>query len=454
MLPSSSTRLLAASRLHALTTSRIRGLATVSAANPAHSYKVVVIGGGSAGMAVTAQLALDALFRKGTRKDILMIDPSDVHYYQPLWTFVGAGLKQMKESERPMGQLVPKQAEWLKDRVSRIDPAANIVTTGSNRQIKYEYLVVAPGIKLDFEKIPGLVESLGKDGVTSNYAVQSVEKTSEFLKAFKGGNAIFTQPATPIKCAGAPQKIAYLAEELFRTRGLRPQTNVRFHTGMGKIFAIDKYAAPLTEICASRNIAVHLFSNLIALRPDAKQAVFRDVSPTASAGKETIVDYDFIHVTPPMSAPPFIRQSGLGNADGWVDVDKETTQHVKYPNVYALGDASSLPTSKTAAAAAAESAVTTHNLLRAIKNGTGPAAAYGGYTSCPLITGKGKLILAEFSGYTGKPQETFFYDQSKESALSYALTANIIPSLYWEGQVKGLWKGPGVVRRITNPFDS
>ncbi|KAJ3004951.1 hypothetical protein HKX48_000979 [Thoreauomyces humboldtii] len=425
-----------------------RGLAVVAAARPAQQYKVVVIGGGSAGLAVTARLARDPLFHG--KKDILVIDPSAKHYYQPLWTFVGAGLKTLADSEKNMKDLIPQQAELLQEGVAKVDPSRNTVFTNGS-EIKYDYLVVAPGIKLDFEKIPGLKETLGFNGVTSNYAIESVEKTHEFLKAFKGGNAIFTQPATPIKCAGAPQKIAYLAEEIFRNAGIRDKSNVQFHSGMGKIFAIDKYANELTKVASSRNISVNLLSNLAEVRADRKEAVFKNLGPQ---GGESIVKYDFLHATPPMSPPTFIRESGIANADGWVDVNKDTTQHNKYPNIFSLGDASSLPTSKTAAAAAAQSAVTGDNLLRSLKAGAGAESTYDGYTSCPLITGKGKLILAEFSGYTGQPTESFPFNQAKESAFSYYLTSDFIPSLYWNGQVKGLWNGPVNIRKFTNPFSS
>ncbi|TPX57184.1 hypothetical protein SpCBS45565_g08266 [Spizellomyces sp. 'palustris'] len=431
-----------------LSRSALRGFATVASANPADKYKVVVVGGGSAGMAVTAQLAQDPLF-KG-KKAILVVDPSAKHYYQPLWTFVGAGLKPFSDSEKPMSELVPEEAEWLQKRVTKIDPENQVVLT-DGKEIKYDFLVVASGINVDWDKIPGLQETLGKDGVTSNYSAESVEKTNEFIRAFKGGNAIFTQPATPIKCAGAPQKIAYLAEEIFGQNGIRDKTNVQFHTGMGKIFAIDKYAAELTKVCQSRNIDVNLLSNLAEIRPDRKEAVFKNLGPQ---GGEKTIKYDLLHVTPPMSAPKFIKESGLANGDGWVDVNKETTQHNKYSNVFALGDSSSLPTSKTAAAAAAQSAVTSHNLLNTIKAAKEAPSTYGGYTSCPLITGRGKLILAEFSGYTGQPQETFPFNQGKESAFSYYLTSDVIPAIYWHGMVKGHWAGPGSYRKFTNPLSS
>lgn len=223
--------------------------------------------------------------------------------------------------------------------------------------MKYDVLVVAPGINCDWDKIPGLVQTLGKDGVTSNYSADSVSRTWDFIKSFQGGNAVFTQPNTPIKCAGAPQKIAYLAEDAWTKSGVRDKAKIQFNTGMGKIFSQDDYAAVLSDVAKSKGIAVTLNSNLVAVRPESREAVFQ-----SSSGEE-VVKYDFLHVTPPMSAPKFIAESGLANAQGYAEVDQYTLQHTKYPNVFALGDASSLPTSKTAAAVSSQANVLYKNLM-------------------------------------------------------------------------------------------
>jgi NADPH-dependent 2,4-dienoyl-CoA reductase/sulfur reductase-like enzyme len=259
---------------------------------------------------------------------------------------VGAGLKTLKESGRELASLVPKNAALLNSSVTKIDPETNSLVTADGKTIKYEYLVVAPGMQIHWNKIPGLLETLGKNGVSSNYDVNSVQKTFENIKNFNGGRAVFTQPSTPIKCAGAPQKIMYLAEENFSKRGIREKSNVEFYTGMGKIFAIDKYGTELTKICKNRDIKVNLQMDLVSILPEKKQAIFKNL---AEGGSEVIVDYDMLHVTPPMSAPAFIEESGISDAAGWVEVNKETTQHVKYKNIFSLGDSSSLPTSKTAA---------------------------------------------------------------------------------------------------------
>ncbi|KAJ2074453.1 hypothetical protein GGI16_008690 [Coemansia sp. S142-1] len=261
-------------------------------------------------------------------------------------------------------------------------------------------------------------------------------------------------PATPVKCAGAPQKIAYLAEELFREKGIRDKVDVNYYTALGKIFAIDKYANAMNEVARSRDISVNLFHDLVEVDGAAKKATFKVLGSSPQAGETVTVPYEFLHVTPPMKPFDFIKNSAISNAAGFVDVDKGTLQHTKYPNIYSIGDCSSLPTSKTAAAAAAQSSVLKHNLLNQIRGTNAPAAEYNGYTSCPLVTGKNKLVLAEFSGYTGAPHETFFFDQAKEHAFSYWVTAEALPAIYWRSMLKGTWDGPGTIRKFTNPISA
>ncbi|KAF9166749.1 hypothetical protein DFQ26_006962 [Actinomortierella ambigua] len=411
------------------------------------SYKVVVVGGGSAGLAVASTLS-----RTLGDKAVAVVEPADVHYYQPLWTFVGGGLKPFEESKKPMKDVMPRKAQWIKEAVATFAPEENKVTLGNGETISYDYLVVAAGIQVNWDKIKNLPQALGKNGVTSNYSAQSVEKTDEFIKEFKGGNALFTMPPVPIKCAGAPQKIMYIAEELWRDANVRSKANIQYYTAGGAIFPVAKYANELLKICKKRDLGLNYFTNLTEIKPDSKEAVF-DILAGEAKGTQVTVPYDFLHVVPPMSAPDFIKASPLSNADGWVDVNKETMRHTKFNNVYALGDCSSLPTSKTAAAITAQSGVLKTHLLHDIFGGEmSYPRKYDGYTSCPLITGTEKLILAEFSGYTLQPQETFPFDQSKERLSTYLLTKEIIPDIYWDSMLKGRWQGPAAYRKLLHAF--
>lgn len=390
-------------------------------------HQIVVVGGGAAGLSIAARL-----LRAGGIQDVAIIEPSDKHYYQPLWTLVGGGVARREDSVRPMAGLIPKGAHWIQDAASEFFPEENRLTTRDGKDISYDYLVVAPGLQIDWHKIKGLPEALGKNGVCSNYSYDTVNSTWENIRNFKGGNAVFTFPPPPIKCAGAPQKIMYLAEHYFRKQGIRAQSRVIYYCATPTIFSAPKYAAALVDqVVKPRNVEVQYKHNLVEIRGDSKEAVIQNLD----TGETFVQPYDMIHVVPPMSAPDFIKKSPLAGETGWVDVNKSTMQHVRYPNVFSLGDASSLPTSKTAAAVRAQAPILVANLLGAMK-GQQLTAGYDGYTSCPLVTGYGKLILAEFD-YDLKPRETFPFDQGKERYSMYLLKRYVLPVIYWEGLVKG-----------------
>jgi sulfide:quinone oxidoreductase len=391
-----------------------------------NAYDVVIVGGGTAGITVAARIR-----NRNSNLAIAIIEPSEKHYYQPLWTLVGGGVTPFSATERDEASLIPPRVNWIKDVATGFEPEANQVLTQSLGTIHYNYLVVCPGIQIDWGKIEGLPESLGKKGVCSNYSKETVEQTWEFIKGFKGGTAIFTFPNTPIKCAGAPQKIMYLAEHFFCKQDIRDKTQIMFVSAVGKIFAVEKYANALSRIIEERNIKTIFGHNLEKVDAANKQAWFRNLQTNELHS----MDFDLLHVAPPMSAPDFIKQSPLANQAGWVDVDKFTTQHVRYKNIFSLGDASSLPTSKTAAAIRKQARVLVDHLFAEINQQTSPSV-YNGYTSCPLVTGYGRLIMAEFD-YECKPTETFPFDQSKERLSMYLLKKHGFPFLYWNGMLKG-----------------
>ncbi|CAG8617352.1 9985_t:CDS:2 [Paraglomus brasilianum] len=412
-----------------------------ASSNPSQSsYQVVVVGGGTGGLAVSSTLS-EVLGRNA----VAVIEPAS---YQPLWTLVGGGVKPFSASSKPVSEVMPPNVSWIKNKAIEVKPESNFVVLQDGQQIKYDYLVVAAGIQLNWNKVKGLPEALGNNGVSSNYAEDSVEKTWKFIQEFKGGNAVFTMPSTPIKCPGAAIKIAYLAEDHFRNAGVRQSTRVIYNTGMGKIFSVEKYANSLLRVAKDRGIEVNLSSELVEIRADRKEAVFK----SNKTGEESVLPYDFLHAVPPMGPPDFIAKSNIGNAAGWVDVDQYTLQHNKYPNIYSLGDSSSVPTSKTAAAIAVQSGVLKHNLLSAMRGNLTPltAAKYDGYCSCPLFVGRDQLILAEFNGFNATPMETFPFDQGKERGSMYFLTKEIIPEIYWRGLLKGTWVGPGRFRSYFN----
>ena len=391
-------------------------------------HQIVIVGGGAAGITVAAQL-----LAKNSNLDIVIIEPSDKHYYQPAWTLVGGGAYEAEATVKDERKVIPESVTWIQDYCDRIEPENNKVITQNQTQITYEYLVVCPGIQLDWHLISGLKETLGKNGVCSNYAYEQAPKTWETIQKFSGGTAIFTYPNTPIKCAGAPQKIMYLADETFRKQGVRDKSEILYCTATPGIFGVPAYAKPLMEIVQRKDIQIKAKHNLKAIKADTKEAIF-DVT-TDSGVEEVTIKYDMIHVTPPMSAPDFIKNSPLANAGGWVDVDKDTLQHNKYPNVFSLGDASSLPTSKTAAAVRAEAPVLVENLLALMAAKT-LDEKYDGYACCPLVTGYGKVMLAEFD-YDKNPAPSFPLDPTKERYSMWLLKKYGLPYLYWNRMLKG-----------------
>jgi len=403
-------------------------------------YKVVVVGGGSGGCAIAAK------FASSLGKDIAVVEPQETHYYQPIWTLVGAGLKDFGGSGRPMTEVLPESCTWIKEKATVFDPENNCLKLGSGEKIHYDYLVLGLGMQVDYDKIPGLEAAFQEDPmVASNYHPKWVQKTNPALQSFKGGNAIFTFPNTGIKCPGAPQKIMYLAEEIFRKNGVRDKSHVIYNSSLPVIFAQPKYAKALWEVVKDRGIQVNLRTNLAAVDHKTKTATFE----LLDEGNKTFEEkYDFLHATPPMSAPSVLKSSPLANEAGFVAVDKHTLQHDKFSNVFGIGDCTSVPTPKTAAAAACQSGIL-HDNLTAVMEGKQTKPLYDGYTSCPLVTSSNKCILAEFEGFSMTSLETFpVIRQDVERQTSYWLKADMLPQLYWRMHVKGKWNGPRTFRKL------
>ncbi len=389
-------------------------------------YQILIVGAGTAGVSVAARLFQDYPEQNW---DIAIVDPSDKHYYQPLWTLVGAGVFQKEASERNQKDVLPPKAEWIQDSICQFEPEENQVLLSDGSKIKYDCLVVAAGIQINWSAIKGLPETLGKNGVCSNYSFEHVHKTWEYLKTLKTGRAIFTQPAMPIKCAGAPQKIYYLAEDYLRKQGLRDKIELDFCLAGPRIFGVEKYRNALEKVLERKNLHPSYEHNLIEIDGSNKRAIFDH------NGQRVEKEFEMIHVVPPMSAPDFIAKSPLADEAGWVDVDMYTTQHKKFSNIFSLGDCSSLPTSRTGAAIRKQAPVTTKNIVSFFAQQE-LDAKYDGYASCPLVTGYGSCILAEFD-YEGNPAESFPFDQAQERFSMYMLKAYGLPKLYWHGMLKG-----------------
>ncbi|MED6290633.1 hypothetical protein CHARACLAT_015150, partial [Characodon lateralis] len=317
-------------------------LHTSSRVSAKQHYKMLVLGGGSGGICMSARMK-----RMFGAENVAVVEPSEVHYYQPIWTLVGAGAKTVASSARPTASVMPSGVKWVKSKVQEINPDTNTVLIDDGTEISYEYLIVALGLQLHYEKIKGLPEAFEHPKIGSNYSVTTVEKTWKALQNFKEGNAIFTFPNTPVKCAGAPQKIMYLSDAYFRKTGKRAKANVIYNTSLPVLFGIKKYADTLWDIVKTRDLQINLRHNLIEVRPDKQEAVFENLD---NPGETKVFEYEMLHVTPPMGPSLVVKGSPLADENGWLDLNKETLQHNKYPNVFGIGDCSNLPTAKTGAA--------------------------------------------------------------------------------------------------------
>ncbi len=393
---------------------------------PHSSHRVVILGGGAAGLTVAARLR-----RSQPGLDIAVIEPSDSHYYQPLWTLVGAGVVRKEHTVRPEASVMPRGVTWLRESADCFNPDRNWLRTSSGRVVAYDFLVLALGIQLDWAGVRGLPDAVGRDGVSSNWSYETAERTWDFIRDFRGGTALFTLPDTPVKCPGAAQKIMYLADDHFRRSGVRDRTRIVFASAASSIFAVEKYARTLRAVLERKGIETFFRHNLVEVFPRSRQAVFQHLD----TGEHVVMPYDLLHVAPPQSAPDVVKRSPFADARGWAEVDKHSLRSPRWTNVFALGDVSSLPIAKTGAAVRHQARVVVENLLAALHGREG-SARYDGYTACPVVTGYGRLVLAEFD-YQGRPRETFPFDQSKERYSMYLLKKHGLPLLYWQGMLRG-----------------
>ncbi len=391
--------------------------------------QILIVGGGAGGIATAT-----SLLKRDRSLDITIIEPSEDHYYQPGWTMVGAGIFSKEDTRRDTVSIWPSGVTRIKGEVEKFEPAKNLVKLSDGSSVKYETLVVACGLKLDWDSIEGLSEALGKNGVTSNYRYDLAPYTWKLVKEMKGKEAIFTQPAMPIKCAGAPQKAMYLSCDHWLRNNQLSNMNVSFCNAGPVLFGCAPYVPPLMEYIKRYGINLDFSHNLFKIDGENKIAWFKVSSENADP---QVVEkkFDMIHVCPPQCAPDFIKSSPISNEAGWVDVNQETLQHTKFPNIFGIGDVTSTPNAKTAAAVRKQAPIVASNIISVLK-GNNPTPKYDGYGSCPLTVEKGKIILAEF-GYGGKVMPTFPWDSTKPRRMAWFLKKSILPAVYWSVMLKG-----------------
>jgi sulfide:quinone oxidoreductase len=393
-------------------------------------HRVVIVGAGTAGLSTAARL------KRAGIDDIVILDPADTHDYQPLWTLAGGGLAPVQRSRRPMKGLIPRGVDWLREAAVDVDPENQTVATDSGKQLGYERLIVAPGIQLDWSRVPGMSEALDTPSVCSNYGYELAPRTWAAVRKLRRGTAVFTMPSGPIKCAGAPQKIAYLAADYWRQQGVLDDIRVVLVLPTPGMFGVPVFARELERVAQSYDIEVRFNSEPVAIDPDGKSVTIAD----NALGEKSSIGYDFLHVVPPQSAPDWLKATPLAvpdNPAGWVDVDKHTLQHVRFPEVFSLGDAGSTPNSKTGAAIRKQAPVVATNVAASLADQP-LTASYDGYASCPLTTARDRLLLAEFD-YTLEPHPTLpLIDTQRERKDFGVFKRYALPTMYWNFMLKGL----------------
>jgi sulfide:quinone oxidoreductase len=399
----------------------------------ARHHTVLIVGGGAAGITLA-----NVLRRRRLQLDVAILEPSADHYYQPGWTLVGGGVMALEQTRRSEASLIPRGVSWIQAAATGFDPDHNSVTTSDGETISYDVLVVATGLQCRWDQIDGLSEALGSHGVCSNYSKNFASYTWKSIQAFAGGNAVFTMPATPVKCGGAPQKVMYMADDVFKAKsGVGVNSRVMFCTPLRSLFAVPAYARTLQQVVQRRGIDVRFGWDLQAVRRADQVAVFR-VTDVDGTDRTEELPFSLLHAVPPMSAPEVVANSPLAidGPGGWVAADKLTTQHPRYSNVFSLGDVAGLPTSKTAGAVRGEAPVTAANVLSFL-DGRALTAHYDGYTVCPLITGYNNVVMAEFD-YSQQPISSFLIDPTKERWSMWLMKTKMLPWLYWNRMIQGL----------------
>lgn len=406
--------------------------------------KILIIGGGAAGLSMAARLSQ---YLKDP--DITLIDPSDRQYYQPGFTLIASGVYKPNEVWKTQAACVPDGIKWIKDAVANVDPVKQSVTTHTNGSFAYDFLVLAPGLQINWEKVEGITHAtLGQGNAHSIYDFEGAQKTWAAIQEFSktGGRGIYTDTYTKHKCGGAPKKICLLTEHYTRKQDTRSKVKLDFYTASKELYDVPYFTPRLEEIYHERNIPINVNVRVKGVDTAAKCVYFEKVE---TINDEKVVspfveDYDFLHFTPPMSAPDFVREAGLGWTEGklaaesWVMVDKDTLIHKTYANIISLGDVAGIPTSKTSAAVRVQVPVAAKNLI-ALMEGKEPTEKYNGYAACPIITEYGKVLLCEFD-YDKKPQISFPFsmlDMSKEQWAGWMLKVHVLKPMYFYGMLNG-----------------
>lgn len=394
-------------------------------------HHIAVIGGGNAGLSVAGRLR-----RRGI-DDVVVIEPQEHHRFQPLFSHVAGGVARMHEAVRPQAAVMPKGVGWIRETVADVDPVGRHIAFESGGRMTYDHVVVCPGMQLDWQAVPGLAEARRTPAVASHYEFELVSKASRLLRDVRGGTVVFTQPPGAAKCAGASQKPMYLACDYWRATGVLRDIRVVMVVPDPTVFGIPEIDRELERKIDEYGIELRCATEVRSV-DGARRTV--EIGPVGGDGGGDHLHYDVLNAVPPQSAPDWLKATPLpaeGDSGGFVEVDPETLRHVRFPNVWSLGDAAATRNSKSGGALRKQSKVLANNLA-AVLDGREPRARYDGYTVCPFTVSRSTVVFAEFDDrYHLKPTVPFWRTLSRERRLSWLFDRRILPWVYWHMILKG-----------------
>ncbi|HSO16080.1 MAG TPA: FAD/NAD(P)-binding oxidoreductase [Arthrobacter sp.] len=393
------------------------------------NYDVLIIGGGNAGISLAARL------RRYGVKDLAVLEPGDQHFYQPLFSHIAGGRATASEATRPQRAVMPEGVDWIRDGAVDIDPAGSTVSLASGGQLGFAQLVVCPGLQLDWDKIPGLAEAVHSPAGASHYEFSLATKAWTLLSGLKAGTAVFTMPSGPIKCGGAAQKPMYLACDYWREKGVLQDIRVIMVQPYPTVFGVPGVDDELNRKIAEYGIELRLNSELVMVDAAAQNALIRN----NATGIAEELHYDVLNAVPPQSAPDWLKDTELpapGDSGGFVEVDPQTLRHVRFPNVWSLGDAAATTNSKSGGALRKQTKVLAKNLVAA-REGKPLTEKYDGYSVCPFTVARASVVFAEFDDqYRPKPSVPKV-PTWKASRASWVVDRDIFPKIYWNLILKG-----------------
>lgn len=346
---------------------------------------IVVLGGGVGGTLVANLLA-----RKLTRRtaNITLIDLTGRHAYQPGWLYVPFGGDPPERFERSERRLLSRAVQLVVGEAQQIDREARQVRMADGTAIPFDYLVVATGARLAPEAVPGFAE-----GAHHFYSAEGALRLHAALREFHGGRILVGVADIPYKCPPAPLEFTFMLDDYLRQHGLREQTEIVFLSPINRVFTIESVSEFVTPLLEERGISYETFFNTETIDPEAR---------TISSLEGTTLSYDLLVLTPPHRGACLIQQAGLGDAQGWIETDRETLQSKADPRIYAIGDATDLPVSKSGSAAHFEAKVVAARIAGEIR-GQPVDARYTGEVMCFIETGQQQATQIVFD-YTHPPQ--------------------------------------------------